>query len=250
MALTQGLLDQYWRRYNQRRALTGLPSSYQEMRGMLDPMLESAANKDLQEARLRADNSYRERALTMQEQAQKDAESAAAISGIAQTGGMLASAGLGYKALTNQAANTDMMRQYLLGAGGSPKIPTAGMLGAGSGGSPIATGVGSGVVPMANASPYSAAPALSYGAGGEVGAGLASTAYAGMSPAVGLGLAGAAYGAQVGLMGPIIDKYIGEKMNLPYTAKAAKYVGPLVGLTVAPVEFVFNEAKDFIDKIW
>ena len=40
MALTQGLIDSYWQKYNQRRALTGLPSGYQEQRGMLDPMLE------------------------------------------------------------------------------------------------------------------------------------------------------------------------------------------------------------------
>jgi hypothetical protein len=128
MALSQGLLNAYWNRYNQRKALTGFSPSYQDQRAGMDSYLDYGVALKRQEDEMAMKN----RQLSMQEQAQKNADRAATVSGIVQTGGLLATGGLTYKALQNQSANTAMMRQYLLG-------------GAGSGGGQVTPWVGSGL---------------------------------------------------------------------------------------------------------
>ena len=260
MALTQGLIDSYWRKYNQRRALTGLPSSYQEQRGTLDPMMEGVANKDIAEARLRYENSLRQQQLDIQKDAIGKQDRAAMISGIANTGGLVASMGLGYKALQNQSANTDLMKQYLLGKPqGVPQttgvpLSSGANLGAGSAGILTPGGIGSGV-PMASAAPYSSpVSTLSYGAGGEVGAGVAPAAgsagggYASMLP--GLGAAAGLYGLQR-MSSPYVDKAIGGSM--PYTAKGWELAGLPGAATGATIDIgikVYKEAEDFFSKIF
>ena len=171
MALSQGLIDTAWRRYNSRRALTGLPSSYQEMRGTFDPIMEATANKDIQEAQLRYQNERSNRQLSLQEQAQKDAARAATVSGVASLGQLGASSYLGYKYLTKPPSALENALTAYYGGGGAapvtgaditaaggmfnapsytaPALTTPGytppaLSGAGSGGSGVLAGAGSG----------------------------------------------------------------------------------------------------------
>lgn len=233
MALTQGLIDSYWRRYNQRRALTGLPSSYQEQRGALDPMLDQAYRTDLAE-RARADElSYRNRALNLQENAQKSADRAATVSGVAQVGGLLSTGLLTNKALNNQAVNNDMMRQYLL-------------RGAGSGGAPVIPGVGNGALPPPGTlqTPGYTPPILQTSTAfpaAEAGGAVAPTASAGSSMMSAAGPAAALYGAQYTtgrMMQPTLDKAGMSNAGTGFT-----YAG-LPGASIGAVADIGSFAKD------
>lgn len=196
MALLQGAIDTAWRRYNTRRALTGLPGSYQEQRGMLDPIMEAAANKDIQEAQLRYQNERANKQLSLQEQAQKDAARAANISGVANVGQLGLGGYLGYKYLTKppSALETAMANHFQsLTPSAVPSasaIPSAGAFSA-----PTAEAAGFGL----HTSPY-AAPALSSGVAGvgSGGAGILSGAGSGAAAAGGTDVAGlAAYDASM-----------------------------------------------------
>lgn len=178
MALSQGLIDTYWRRYNQRRALTGLPSSYQETRGTLDPMMEATANKDIQESQLRYQNERANKQLSLQEQAQKDASRAATISGIAQTGGILGSGYLGYQGMQNSAAANSRLLSLM--EGGKAAVPSAiaPSVGAGSAGILPASGAGGGALtaPGALSAPGYTAPMIAGPTSFEAGAAAAPAA--------------------------------------------------------------------------
>ena len=230
MALSQGLLNSYWNRYNQRKATTGFAPGYQEQRGFLDPMLDYGVALKRQED----ETAMRGRQLSMQEEAQKNAQRAATISGIAQTGGLLATTGLTYQALKNQSANTDMMRQYLLG-------------GAGSGGGQITPGVGSGLTaPGPLQAPGYAAPMLQTPTTfptAEAGGLLTPAAPA--VPGVGSGLLAAAPSA-VGLaaaqygVGQMTKPWMSDH-GLKYTNLGGTYGGPAgasTGLMVDATKFI------------
>ena len=222
MALTQGLIDSYWRKYNQRRALTGLPASYQEQRGMLDPMMESVANKDIQEAQLRYQNERSNRQLSLQEQAQKDSARAANISGVANIGQLGLGGYLGYKYLTKppSALENALAAHYGGGAAGatasvtSADITAAGgmfsapsytapalsapgytaptLAGAGSGGAGILAGAGSGVT----------APSAAY-------TGATGTAAYGSAEGAGTASVLGAEGASAGILSTIAPPALG-----------------------------------------
>lgn len=264
MALTQGLLNSYWQRYNQRRALTGLPASYQEQRGFLDPAMEATANKDIQEAQLRYNHDIQNRQLSIQEEAAKNANRAATISGIAQTGGLLSAAYLTNRALTNQASSNNIIRQYLLGNGGTtttPEIPSSGMFsgpnpwsaGAGSGGAVAPAGAGSGALtaPGALQAPGYTAPVLQTPttfAGAEAGAAVPGAGSALLANAP---LIGAAYGANM-LAGKFAQPYL-DKAGLPTAGKWGTYAGlpgAFAGASLDVGEKVVNEVHDFISKIF
>lgn len=213
MAISQGLIDTYWRRYNQRKALTGFGPSYQETRGALDPIMEAAANRDIGEARVRSDTEARNRSLSLQEQAQKDAAKAATISGVTQMGGTLGGGYLAYKALTKPDLAGEAIAKYLSGAKApsmAAAAPAAVSAGAGSAGILSSAGVGSGAAPplMAAMNPATAAAPFSYGAvGGEMGAGLgAGAAVPGLLSAAGPAALAAGAGQ---LLGKPVSKLLG-----------------------------------------
>ena len=226
MALTQGLIDSYWQKYNQRRALTGLPSSYQEQRGQLDPMLEYG----LRDAQQQRDYALKNQALDMQRQAQNDAARAATVSGVANIGGTILSGGLTYKALQNQAASNKLLSSYLTpqagssaaGVGGAGILPTAGV-GSGSG-IPLASAVN----PATTAAPFSYSTSGIAGAMGEgLGAGGAAAGsampLAAAAPVVAAGMAGNY------LAGKALTPFA-EKIGMPYAAKGLQY-GGFLGMT-------------------
>lgn len=192
MALTQGLLNDYWRRYNQRRALTGLPSSYQEQRGMLDPIMEQAYQKDVREKELMYNNQERGRQLSLQEQQAKDQARAANISGATNLVGLGVQGYLGYKTLTKPTPTATM--------------PTS--AGAGSAGATAQPGVGSGTVPPPSTTNYPGAMSdaqMAYDTGGSPGAGAAAETGVGMG---GASQYGAGYGAAAGLLAGAATNYL------------------------------------------
>lgn len=235
MALSQGLIDTYWRRYNQRRALTGLPSSYQEQRGILDSMMESTANKDIREAELRYNNERSNRQLSLQEQQAKDSKRAANISGATNLVGLGMQGYLGYKYLNKPAATpapttpsvtatgTNPAGSSYLTANDAPPPPVD--TGAGSGGEGILSGAGSGTAPAASTSSY--APMtdaqMAYDTGGTPGG------YGGEGAGSGGSTSSAVGGAVVGAAANIGARYLlstgeGKKSN-SRVADWSRYAG-------------------------
>ena len=218
MALTQGLIDSYWRKYNQRRALTGLPSSYQEQRGTLDPMMEGVANKDIAEARLRYENSLRQQQLDMQKDAIGKQDRAAMVSGVSNVGMLGASTYLGYKALQKPTVADYLMKQQ---AGqnaaanqavwntGYPNAtaPVANQAaGAGSAGEGLLTGIGSGT--GGSAAYTGATGTAGYGmAEGAGEAGILGAEGAGGGSMLGAAGTAAAYAGAGFLGSDLIDRY-------------------------------------------
>ena len=237
MALTQGLIDSYWQKYNQRRALTGLPSGYQEQRGMLDPMLEYG----LRDAQAQRDYALRVQAQDMARQQMNDQARAATVSGIAQVGGMLGTGYLGYKSITGSNATNqrllDIMASKQAPVTTTPEIPGKGMFegpnpwstpGAGSSGLLSPAGVGGGVPLQSAINPATAAP-FSYstsGIAGTMGEGLgaggtaagSAIPLAAAAPVVAAGMAGNY------LAGKALTPFA-EKIGMPYTAKGLQYGG-------------------------
>ena len=204
--MTQGLIDSYWRKYNQRRALTGLPSSYQEQRGMLDPMMESAANKDIQEAQLRYQNERSNQDMALRQQQAKDSKRAANVSGATNLVGIGVQGALGWKYLNKPAAappaaappasaTTGGYADGNIGTG--PSFSEA--PGAGSGGTGILSGAGSGTTPAASTPSYTPMTdaQMAYDTGG------ASGGYSGQGAGSGDtgGTAGFSGGSGVGVLG-------------------------------------------------
>ncbi len=145
MALTAGLLNSYWQRYNQRRALTGLGASYQEQRGLLDSMMEATYNKDLRESELRYNNQERNRQLSLQEEAQKKADRAATVSGVTNIASLGANAYLANKYLNKPPSATDQYLKWKMTQEmGGNTAPASAFSGAG---------------PTTNMAPYSGNPA-------------------------------------------------------------------------------------------
>ena len=191
---------------------------------MLDPMLEYG----LRDAQAQRDYALKNQALDMQRQAQNDAARAATVSGIAQTGGLLATGLLTNKALNNQAANNDMMKQYLLGQG------------AGSGGVQLPAGVGSGALtpPGALQAPGYTAPMLQTpttfpAATMEAGA---PAATAGMSTTAAIGNVGSAFAAQYA-SGKMLQKPM-ENAGMKYTNMGWTYAGLPGAVTGATVDVI------------
>ena len=257
MALTAGLLDQYWRRYNQRRALTGLPSSYQEMRGTLDPMLEYSAKEKYDEARLRSDNQFRERQMSLQEKAQKDAARAATISGVAQTGGLLGSAYLMNKSINASSASNARLLDLMAGKS-APGMLSPTSAGVGSAGVLPPVGVGSGT-PVAGA----AYPGIggATGVAGQVG----PVSAVGESLAAPAAAAPGAGGSLLGAVGPAAGlfaaQYATGKMAQPYLDKAgfpnagkgwtyAGLPGAFIGGSIDIGKKAFDEVGDFASDIF
>ena len=231
MALPQGLLNSYWSRFNQRRALTGMPTSYQEQRGMSDSLL-NAGVADLENQYQR---DLRNRQLNMQEQAAKDQARAATISGITNTGGLLMTGGLTYKALQNQAATNDILRQYLLGAGsgGGQVLPAAGSGAMATGGmlpGPAGTGLAEGAGPASVIS-GGAAPAVTPLAAAGTGAGLFAGQY----------LTGRS-------MQPTLDKAGFSMAGKGWTYGGLP--GAMVGGSLDIGKKAFSEVHDFISKLF
>ena len=70
VAYQSGLLNDFYRRQGQRRAVTGLPASYQETRGLLDPMLAYDAQKAEEAGRVAERKSEFNQRLKMEKQGQ------------------------------------------------------------------------------------------------------------------------------------------------------------------------------------
>lgn len=79
-----GLLGDFYRRQSQRRALTGLPSSYQEQRGAIDPMLAYDAQKTHEAGLLSQQALQFDRQMSLQEKARKDQATAGIVGGVGQ----------------------------------------------------------------------------------------------------------------------------------------------------------------------
>jgi hypothetical protein len=191
--------------------------------------MEYAANKDVQEARIRSDNEFRNRQLSLQEQAQKDAASAANVSGIASIGQLGLEGYLGYKYLTKAPSALEIAQaNYLKGLTPST-TPVVNMTGAGVGSGGLlpasGAGVGSGVPLMSAANAAPTAPSLTAGLsgaeyGGGVGAASEGSIFSAATPylaPVGAGILGGK------LLGPTLDKI------LPGGGKAGKAIGGAAG---------------------
>ena len=249
MAYQSGLISDTMTRLNRRRSLTGRSLTLEEMRGFYEPMLAYEAQKDIAAGEREQNQRNIDRQLSLQEKAQKDAARAATVSGIADIG-------MG-------AGNLYFANKYLgLLKGGhaglttpAPSAPSAfgGAAGGGSGLMGGAAGGGSAMsVPMAGAPAYSSAP-LTYGAAGEMGAGVAPS-----TAAPGVGLLGAA-GTAAGLFGlqqlsaPYVNELVGDKLNMPYAAKGWQYgglPGAMIGGSVDVVSKGIDLAKNLFDDLF
>jgi len=212
MALTQGLIDSYWRKYNQRRALTGLPSSYQETRGSLDPMLEQAYRTDI-EAQQRAQALQNQnRQINIQEDAARNANRAANISGIANLGQLGVTGYLGNKYLG------------IMGRGATPSAPAT-AAGVGSTGI-LQAGVGSGSPPLASAiNPATGVPSVTQGLSGiQYGSGFGAPATEGLLSGAASSVAPSALGS---IGGDILGRGIARATGMHQ--KTAGDVGGVLG---------------------
>ena len=84
MAYQSGLLGDFYRRKAQQRALTGLPTSYQEERGFADPLLAYDTQKAQQAGLLANQQSQFDRQMALQEKARKDQQVAGMVGGVGQ----------------------------------------------------------------------------------------------------------------------------------------------------------------------
>jgi hypothetical protein len=199
------LLNDFFRRQSQRRALTGLPSSYQETRGTMDSALAYDAQRARDAGLLGERKSEFDRTMALQEQTRRDQRSANTVSGVGQVA-MLAAAyksanGLGLFGGTKAAPVAGSATTVAPVTGGS----TGGLLGSGAGATtaqgavaPVATGT------TAQGSAVLGASAPEAAAGTGMGEGLAAT-YGAESAGL-LGTAGtvagpAALGAGIGMFG-------------------------------------------------
>ena len=223
-----GLLNDFYRRQGQRRSLTGLPSSYQETRGLMDPILAYDAQKTKEAGLLAQQQSQFDRQMQLQEKSSKDQQTAGMVAGVGQLA-MLPMAYQSAKSLgwvggaqAAPATGTNLMGTSTAAAGASTAQGAVGAAGT-AGGAQAAT------VPMAGAAPYSATPALSYGAmGGEVGGGVGGTA-----GAEGAGLLGgaASWGAAGYLAGDMLSNAIHANKPISRTIKGAT-TGAAIGSVV------------------
>jgi hypothetical protein len=225
----------------------------------MDSMLGMAAQKDLEEARLRNQYELQNRQLTMQEQAQKNADKAATISGISQAAGLLGTGYLGYKSITGTNATNARLLDIMAGKGVS-STPAMSATGAGSGGLLTTSGVGSGTsltAPGALQAPGYTAPMLqtptTFTAGAE-GAGAAATTAApsaassmlsAAAPAAGLFAAQYATGK---MAQPWMSEHGMKNMNTGWTYGGLP--GAFIGGTVDIGKKVFDKIGSFASDVF
>lgn len=227
MAYQSNLLGDIYRRQSQRRALTGLPSSYQETRGLYDAALDYDARKAADAARLEEQRSQFNASLDLQKRAQKGQELASVVGGV----GQFAQLPIAYGAAKNMGLlpkGFQLTSPSTWGGGSAPNL-----LGATGATGAVTTAQGA-VAPVAAVPAQSAAftgatgtagfgAAEGSGAAGVLGAesgGLLSTVAPYAGP-VGAGLLGGS------LLGPTLDKI------LPGGGRAGKAVGGAAGGAMA-----------------
>jgi len=217
MPYQSGLLSDFWNRYQQRKALTGRGFTSSEMSGLIEPMLAYDAQKAIAAGERERQQLNFNRQMSLQEQAQRDAASAAKASGLIQTGGLLGSGYLGYKNLQlagQQAASQAAFNQQLLGllgGGAGTGITSEGIANAASALSPASAYSALGPANAAQAAPLLEAP-TTFGGGAAADAlttGAATTAPE-TAATIGAGTAGL-LGAGAGLG---VSKLLGANKDI------------------------------------
>jgi hypothetical protein len=178
-----GLLNDFFRRSGQRRALTGLPTSYQEQRGLLDPMLAYNANMQAEADRRAKQMSIEQQRLDIAKDAQSTNQMAGVIGGVSQ----LSMLPMAYGAAKN------------MGWFGTPAQAQV-------------------VAPAVGSSPMASAPAYSGYGGGLLDVG--GKAAGAPAASTGQGLLGTTAGAAGAVAGLGVGQYMSGKALQPTMDKA------------------------------
>ena len=195
VAYQSGLMGDFFRRSAQQRALTGLPTSYQEQRGLLDPMLAYDAQKTQQAGLLANQQAQFDRQMSLQEKARRDQQVAGMVGGVGQLAMLPLAYGaaknlgwIGGKTAVTAPAAAPVTDASITAAGGAFNAPNAAAAGYGL----QAPGY---TAPVLSTAQGSVTPGLLGGTtaqGAAIGAGGGSAAYTG---ATGTAAYGSAEGA-------------------------------------------------------
>ena len=138
VAYQSGLLGDFYRRKAQQRALTGLPTSYQEQRGLLDPMLAYNAQREQQAGLLANQASQFDRQMSLQEKVRRDQATAGMVGGVGQLAMLPLAYGAGKsmgwwggKAAVTAPTVAPVTDASITAAGGAFNAPTAAAAGYG-----------------------------------------------------------------------------------------------------------------------
>jgi hypothetical protein len=226
-----GLLNDFFRRQNQRRAGTGLPTSYQEQRGLLDPMLAYEAQRETEAGRRRDAMSLEQQRIDIAKEAQSTNKLTGVIGGV----GQLAMLPLAYGAGKNMGWWGGSTAPPTVAPATTPNLMFAPPAGAATAqGAVGATGTVGGAQQLAGAAypgiaggtatPAAVGPMSAVGAGETAGTGLLGTTGTVAGPA---GLAGTAGSYLGGALGEAVARRTGMH------EKSAGDVGAVGGGVVA-----------------